>query len=94
MKKKINLHFHGLFFRLTGTREIGVSTNTANIGELLDELASKYGLQFRNLLFKGDILSDRIVVFLNGQNILHLGGEKAVLKDGDKVHIMSQVAGG
>lgn len=68
-----------------GTRKTQASG--ATVGELLDDLSTRYGP-----LFKQRVRASRIV--LNGTPIQFKKGRKTPLKDGDEVALLVPVGGG
>ncbi len=92
--KTLHLRYHGLFWKITGTRSLKLTTSASTIIELLEELASRHGSAMRCELFAGQNLNLKVIVLINGQNIHHLQGIQTGIKNGDTVQLMPQVAGG
>lgn len=92
--KTLHLRYHGLFWKITGTRSLKLDTSASTIIELLEELATRHGPALRCELFAEENISLRAIILLNGQNIHHLQGAQSEIKHGDTVQLMPQVAGG
>ena len=71
-----------------------IAAGGASVRELLDNVTAEYeGLRER-LFDDGDRIRRFINVFVNDQNIRHLDGLDTPLADGDRVSIVSAIAGG
>ena len=92
--KNLHLRYHGLFWKITGTRSQKLTTSASTIIELLEELAIRHGAALHSELFTGQNLNTRVVILINGQNIHHLQGAQTEIENGDTVQLMPQVAGG
>jgi len=68
----------------------------ADLRELLEQLARRYGEPFRRAVFAaGDgALSETIIVLVNGRSVVHLQGLATPLGEDDEVSIFPMVAGG
>jgi len=89
----IKVLFFATFRDYTGEKEWSAE-NTATVGELLLTLANRYGSPFRDEAFDGDVISDRIIVMVNGRHIAHTGGQDTPLSDGDTVALFPIIGGG
>ncbi|HHY36720.1 MAG TPA: MoaD/ThiS family protein [Firmicutes bacterium] len=67
---------------------------SGTVGELLQFLSKRYGDSFRKAVLAGDQVSDRVIILVNGRNIVHLAGTDTVLGEEDEVSIFPVVAGG
>lgn len=92
--KTLHLRYHGLFWKITGTRSLKLITSASTIIELLEELATRHDSTLHSELFTGQNLNVKVIVLINGQNIYHLQGAQTEIKSGDTVQLMPQVAGG
>ena len=65
------------------------------LGELLAQLAQRYGAPFRHAVLTGDdALGEAVIILVNGRNVVHLRGLETPLADDDEVSIFPLVAGG
>jgi molybdopterin synthase sulfur carrier subunit len=64
------------------------------VEELLLKLSDYYGKKFRNKIFKENVLSDEIIILVNGRHIVHLNGIHTNLNEEDEICIFPVVAGG
>jgi molybdopterin converting factor small subunit len=92
---KVNINFMGPWRVFLGVQSITVEL--ASLDEARDYVETNYGpifhkkLKLRGLKKKQSIW-DNSNILLNGKNIRQL--DKPVLKDGDKLDLLSKVAGG
>ena len=77
----------------TGSKET-TSESCADLKELLDKLCDRYGKSFSEKIFKGDRLSEDIIILVNGRHIDHLQGLDTGLGENDVISIFPKVAGG
>jgi len=68
-----------------GERELRLEAK--NVGEVLNQLISKYGPDFQRQI-------DKAAVLVNGRNITHLKGKQTRLKEGDVVSLFPPLGGG
>jgi len=92
---KININFIGLWRVFLGVRSITVEVSS--VDEARDYVETNYGPIFQKKLKSRGInkkqsIWDNSNVLLNGKNIRQL--DKPVLKDGDRLDLLSKVAGG
>lgn len=92
---KININFVGPWRVFLGVRSVAVEL--ASIDEARDYIEVNYGPAFQKKLMSRGInkkqsIWDNSNVLLNGKNINQL--DNPVLKDGDKLDLLSKVAGG
>ena len=79
---------------LTGRGEETWTKAAPDMRSLLKGLAAQYGAAFENRVFQGDQLSDTMIIFINGRDIVHLEGLDSPLKNDDVVAVFPVVAGG
>lgn len=78
----------------TGVKETEIN-RCATVRELMDELCVKHGKKFEKLIYTDEhLLSDEIIILVNGRNIVHLESLNTPLEQGDEVSIFPVVAGG
>jgi len=93
MTVQVRVLFHAMFKEIAGTREMTKELNlNSTLGEMLDELARKYGKDFKTIVDPktGQISSDALVM-LNGQSVRKID---IPLKDRDVIMISVPVGGG
>ena len=66
----------------------------ANLAELLEALASKYGREFREEIYDGGEIKNYYIVLHNGNFVDRRNPGGAALAGGDTVHIFPPVSGG
>jgi sulfur-carrier protein len=79
---------------LTGCAEETWTKAEPDLRSLLKGLAAKYGAAFEKRVFEGDQLSDTMIIFINGRDIVHLEGLGSPLKSDGEVAVFPVVAGG
>lgn len=80
----------------TGEKQTVLNTPVTDLGDLLRQLSSRYGSQFRNAVLdetQAD-LSPLIIILVNGRHVKHLDGIHTKLSAEDTVSIFPVVAGG
>ncbi|TYP47447.1 molybdopterin synthase sulfur carrier subunit [Thermosediminibacter litoriperuensis] len=77
----------------TGVKEIEVG-HCRTVRQLLKELCGIFGKKFAREVFDGENLSGRVIVLVNGMNILHLENLDTELKEDDEISLFPVVAGG
>ena len=77
----------------TKTKQIEIS-GYDNLRDLLHKLCDLYGKEFTKKVFKGETLSDEIIILVNGRNINFLQDLDTPLKEDDEISIFPVVAGG
>ena len=92
---RVNINFIGPWRLFLGVRSI--TLEVTSIDEARDYVETNYGPVFQKKLksrgvTKKQSIWDNSNVLLNGRNIRHL--DKPVLKDGDRLDLLSKVAGG
>ena len=78
----------------TGESKRTLADPPATLGQLLAELAARYGAAFRRAVFSGDQLSGEIIILVNGRNVLYLEGLDTPLAADDAISVFPMVAGG
>ena len=67
------------------------------VDDLLDELCTRYGEDFRNMIFdpETNALSRHIRILINGRHYSHLPGKlNTQLHEGDEISLFPPIAGG
>jgi molybdopterin converting factor small subunit len=65
------------------------------VGGMLDALVARHGALLAEEIYEGNKLRERLVILVNGRNVLSLpGGLQTALGDGDEVLITTVVPGG
>jgi len=93
MTVQVRVLLHAMFKEIAGTREIIKELSTdSTLGEVLGELAKKYGKDFKTIVDprNGQVSADTLVM-LNGQSIRKVDIQ---LKDKDVIMISVPVGGG
>jgi MoaD family protein len=73
--------------------EKSVEASGANLGQVIDDLDSRYtGIKAR--LVKDGSLHRFVNVYVNDEDVRFAGGLEATVRDGDNVTILPAVAGG
>ncbi|MEM3668022.1 MAG: MoaD family protein, partial [Thermoplasmatales archaeon] len=75
------------------TREENIS-GVDKISDLINFLIERYGREFRDKLFIGNLPRENIIILVNGKNIIFLSKMETKLNEGDNVDIFPPVAGG
>lgn len=68
--------------------------NRATLSDLIEVIASKYGKEAQNYLYKKGKIDPSIYFLINGKNSRILSGLKTKLKDGDIIAIIPPIGGG
>lgn len=92
---RVNINFIGLWRVFLGVQSI--TAEVGNIEEVRDYIETNYGPIFHKKLKSRGInkkqsIWDNSNILLNGKNINQL--DEPVFKDGDKLDLLSKVAGG
>src|SRR5215467_6983895 len=81
------------FRRATNNRDrIELAAN--DIGRLLDQLEASYGGLKGLVRDEGGEVHQHVNIYVNGEAIESLEGQRTMLKDGDEVRIIPALAGG
>ena len=88
---KIKVRLFANFREITKTGELEMEGVT--IRDILEQICKKFrGLE--KMMFKDGKLHPYVNIFLNGGNILEMGGLESSLKAGDEIAIFPPVSGG
>lgn len=68
-------------------KQPSLAAEAGSVRELIDRIEQQIGLKDKRSL-------RHAVIFINGENILHLRGLRTRLKDGDEVQFFSPATGG
>ena len=79
---------------LTGGAELNWDAPAADLGELLEALARRYGPAFRRTALADERLAPGVMVLVNGHNARLAGGTLAPLQPDDEISIFPPLAGG
>jgi molybdopterin converting factor small subunit len=71
-----------------------VPADGATIGEVLKDLTRRHPALERHLYTDLGVLRSFVNVFLNDEDVRHLGKDATPVKDGDTVSIIPSIAGG
>jgi len=66
----------------------------ATLADLIEIIASKYGEEARNYLYKKGRIDPSIYILINGENSYTLSGLRTKLKEGDIIAIIPPIGGG
>ena len=80
----MNVRFHGTAPGYTGGITSVESNNSADINALIDELGTRFGKAFRDVLLR----NDTFFFLVNGKGIMQTGGFGTKLGEGDLVEIV------
>jgi MoaD family protein len=90
---KVKVKFYGALARTTGDKEVEVESST--LGQMLNQLAVKYGESFKEKIYDKKGNPKRFVnIYVNGKDIRFLNRLDTTIKQGDTVSIMPAVTGG
>jgi len=82
--------FYGGVLSQTGGEKSFEPSGCASVRELVDELGSRYGNQFREFLLSGE----DCFFLVNGRSIATSGGLGTLLHPGDKVEVLPFIEAG
>ena len=84
------------FYAALGGRIVKEDTelNAGNIRQILEKLAEKHGKHFREEIFDDGEVKNYYILLHNGQAVSRKAPEKALLSEGDTVHIFPPISGG
>jgi sulfur-carrier protein len=66
----------------------------ATLGDLMQDLVSRYGPEFGRWVYADGKLSELAIILVNGRDVRHLERERTPLKADDMIAIFPPVAGG
>ena len=90
----MKIRFSSAFLSITKEREVELNFDQITVKEMVEELAKRYGDEFKNRLVEGGELRRFVNIYVNGEDIRHLDGLNTVVKKGDEVSILPAVSGG
>jgi molybdopterin synthase sulfur carrier subunit len=91
---EVKITFVGLIQRLVGHREETIQLPPeTTLGDLLQELAARYGQELVERILENGQLAAHVTVLINGYNALNQGGLTAKLSDGSQSHVEIVVLG-
>jgi len=93
---RVKVSHYVLIDEHSGVKTEYVEVPKATIGDLIDQLAKKYGPKFRSLLLdpKTGELQYGIIVSLNDQDVRAMKSLMTPLKNGDRVSLLPPISGG
>ena len=101
MSMPVKVMLHSRIRDVAGLSEIELDPPPGTVGDLVGELAKRFGPGFSQLMFKENVssLRDNVVILVNGHSIKMLQGMETPLAVGDKVtadtlDILEVVGGG
>ena len=90
----MKIKFFATYRDLTGCKELDIPA-PADALALLETLALRFGPAMRKKLFaEGGVVSEDVILFVNGRNIFHISGTDTPLSETDTVSLFPMVAGG
>ncbi len=92
----IKITFLSLLIDITEIEELSLPiANDSTINNLLDQLTTKFGTKFEDLIFKTSKgLSQYVIITLNGKDIRSLEGLSTKIQVNDEVSFIPAIAGG
>lgn len=92
---RVKIKYFAIFREITNKREEELDVKEgATIKELLETLSERYGKRFKDLVFNGDVVSDRLLMLVDGVNIHSLNGLETKLSENATFVILPPVGGG
>jgi MoaD family protein len=94
---QVKVHYISLVKTYTNKSQEEITLNeSANLSQLLDQIAQIYGKQFTQEVYDPNKkeMKSTFVAMINGVLMDQLKGTNTPLKDGDKVILMSLMTGG
>ncbi len=88
----VTVRVYGVLRSILGESRLEVSLSGSSVGDLIDELAAKYGDKIRQELLDEDGSLDCAYLFFVGGEPVH--GLSQGLENGDEVVITTMIAGG
>ncbi len=88
------VRFFASLREITGEATLDRAAPAADLGELLESLATGYGPQFRRAVLDGKGLAPAAMVLVNGHNARFTGGTETPLQAGDEVALFPPLGGG
>lgn len=95
---RVKVKYFTTLRELSGTAEEELTIRDgANLADLIEEVASKYGKEARDYLYQKEEsrkVDPSIYFLINGENSRILSGLDTKLKDGDVIAIIPPIGGG
>lgn len=95
---RVKVKYFTTLRELSGTAEEELTIrDSANLADLIEEVASKYGKEARDYLYQKEEsrkVDPSIYFLINGENSRILSGLDTKLKDGDVIAIIPPIGGG
>jgi len=93
---RVKVRYFTTLRELAGTKEENIEMNDgANLADLIEKVASKYGKEAKNYLYQNNGKIDLSIYFLvNGVDARKIFGISTKLKCGDVVAIIPPIGGG
>ena len=91
----MNLGYYATLREITGRSEQPWNSNTETVGDLLRELSTRYGRNFKRWVLEEDgSLGKLCIILVNGQDVRELDGLTTRLHPEDSISFFPPVAGG
>lgn len=90
----MQVRFLALFRDLTGESNVRWHEPAETLVQLIEGLASRYGVEFRSRVLDGDDLAQGVIVLVNGRDARQLGSLKCALSPQDTVLFLPLAGGG
>ncbi|MBS7658799.1 MoaD/ThiS family protein [Candidatus Bathyarchaeota archaeon] len=92
---KVKVKYFAIFREITNKRDEELELQEgATVKDLLKILSDKYGKKFKDLVFNGEIVSDRVLMLVDGVNIYSLNNLETKLNENSTFVILPPVGGG
>jgi len=90
----MDVRYFATFRELTGEKDRRIDDAPPTVGQLMQQLAARYGAPFQRAVFNGDQLSPIVIILVNGRNVRFTGLLDTPLQSDDEVSVFPMVAGG
>ncbi|MEM3151387.1 MAG: ubiquitin-like small modifier protein 1 [Candidatus Bathyarchaeia archaeon] len=91
----MKVRYFAIFREITNKRDEELELQEgATVKDLLKILSDKYGKKFKDLVFNGEIVSDRVLMLVDGVNIYSLNNLETKLNENSIFVILPPVGGG
>lgn len=90
----MQIRYFATIREITGQNTITWAQPANTLGDLLRQLTRRYDSRFAYWVWKGDKLSDMVIILVNGGDVRHLTGLDTPLNPDDIISIFPMVAGG
>ncbi len=90
----VKIRFSSALSNVTHARETVIEVGNTTVKTVIEKLVQQFGPDFeKRILDKGEVR--RFVnLYVNGEDIRHLGGLNSPVKDADEISILPAVSGG